>query len=104
MPKECLTFPVRHGAESDRRQSDGDWRDELEAERAAKLGGAGALGENGQALVADLGEAAGDGDPLGASAGTAVNGNLTVAQRRHVRRMAGEDAGFALGSGDAGHV
>src|SRR5436305_1178155 len=70
----------------------------------ALSGRSGAFGEDGQTLVADLGEAAGDGDALGACALAAVDRDLAVAERRHVGRVAGHDARFALGAGDDDHV
>src|SRR6478672_11954029 len=63
-----------------------------------------AFGEHGQALVADLGKAAGDRDLLGLAGRGAIDRDLAVAQRRHVRRMARHDALFAFGTRNDDHV
>src|SRR3954471_2616939 len=67
-------------------------------------GGAGALRKDSQALVADLGEAAGDRDPLRLRALAAVDGDGAVPERGHVGRVPGHDAGLALSAGDDDHV
>src|SRR6266576_1373800 len=67
-------------------------------------GGAGAFGEDGEAFVADFGEAASDRNAFGLRALAPVDRDLAVLERGHVRRMAGHDAGLAFGAGDDDHV
>src|SRR4051794_9590787 len=95
----------------------GPWRTVEEADMAAVLTpdgksraklryilGAGALGKNGKALVANLGKAAGNGDSLGLGAAAPIDGDLGVPERRHVRRVAGHDSGIALCARHDDHV
>src|SRR5690242_21078792 len=65
---------------------------------------AGALGKDSQALVANFGKAAGYRDTLRLAALVAVDRNLAVLERRHIRRVAGHDAGFPFGPRDDHHV
>ena len=65
---------------------------------AQGLGG-NALRKDGEAALAHFREAAGHRDLLGLRALRAVNGDFAVAQRRHVRCVAGENTAFALGAG-----
>src|SRR5579864_4391434 len=70
----------------------------------AALSGARAFGKDGETLVADLREAAGDRDSFGLCALAAIDRDVSVPERRHVGRMVGHDAGFALGARDNDHV
>src|SRR6185312_13813838 len=71
---------------------------------AVLSGRAGALGEDGKALVADLGEAAGHRNALRLAALASIDGDVAVLERRHIGRMPGHDTGFTLGPGDHDHV
>src|SRR2546430_812270 len=62
------------------------------------------LGEDGQALVAHLGKAAGDRDPFRLRAGGTIDGEHAILERGHIGRVAGDDAGFPVGAGDDDHV
>src|SRR6185436_12620108 len=64
----------------------------------------GALRKYRQSALADLCKAAGNRDFLWGRAGRTIDRDLSVAERRHVGRMAGHDAGFALGPGNNDHV
>src|SRR5258708_33496477 len=71
---------------------------------SGSCGHSSALGENGEALVTNLGEAAGDGDALRTCALAAIDRDLAVPQGRHIGRVADHDAGLTLGTWDVHHV
>src|SRR3954451_18988406 len=64
----------------------------------------GSLRKDGEAAIADFCEAAGNRDALRLRAVAAVDGDLAVPQRRHVRRVASHDPRFAFRAGDDDHV
>src|SRR5438270_12607998 len=71
---------------------------------AVLSGRAGALRQDSQTLVADFGEATGHRDALRLGALAAIDRDLAVPERCHVRRMPGHDAGLALGAWNDDHV